>query len=60
MNTPTMQEVIKVSSIIFDFSEASDTTFNLAKSKLFFFNTPVAIQQHLSQLMNTYVFALPS
>jgi hypothetical protein len=60
MNTPTMQEAIKLSSILSDFSEASDTTFNLAKSQLFFFNTPVAIQQHLSQLLNTLVCTLPS
>jgi hypothetical protein len=60
MNTPTVQETTKISSILFDFSEASGTTFNLAKSQLLFFNTPVAIQQHLSQIMNTLVFTLPS
>ena len=48
MNTPTMQEAIKLSSILSDFNEASGTTFNLAKSQLLFFNTPVEIQQHLS------------
>jgi hypothetical protein len=31
MNTPTAQEAIKLSSILSDFSEASGTTFNLAK-----------------------------
>ena len=60
MNTPTVQEAIKLSSILSDFSEASGTTFNLAKSKLFFFNSPVAIQQHLSQLLNTHIFTMPS
>jgi hypothetical protein len=60
MNTPTAQEAIKLSSILSDFSKASGTTFNLAKSQLFFFNTPVAIQQHLSQLLNTPVCTLPS
>ena len=48
MNTPTMQESNKLRSILYDFSEASGTTFNLAKSKVFFFNTSKAIQQHLS------------
>jgi hypothetical protein len=60
MNTPTVQEAIKLSSILSDFSEASGTTFNMAKSKLFFFNTPVAIQQHLSQLLNTPICTMPS
>jgi hypothetical protein len=60
MNTPTVQEAIKLSSILANFSETFDTTFNLAKSQHFFFNTPAAIQQHLSQLLNTHVFTLPS
>jgi hypothetical protein len=60
MNTPTTQEEIKLSSILSDFSEASGTTFNPAKSQLFFFNTHVEIQQHLSQLLNTPVYTLPS
>jgi hypothetical protein len=60
MNTPTVQEEIKLSSILSDFSEASGTTFNLAKSQLFFFNTPVEIQQQLSQILNTPVCTLPS
>jgi len=32
MNTLTAQEVIKLGSILFDFSEASGTTFNIPKS----------------------------
>jgi hypothetical protein len=60
MNTPIVQEAIKLSSILSDFSEASGTTFNLAKLHLFFFNTPAAIQQHLSKLLNTHVFTFPS
>jgi hypothetical protein len=39
MNTPIRKESIKLSSILSYFSEASGTTFNLAKSQLFFFNT---------------------
>jgi hypothetical protein len=60
MNIPTMQEANKLISILSDFSEASNTTFNLAKSQLFFFNTPEAIQQHLSQFLNTLVYTLLS
>jgi hypothetical protein len=60
LNTPRAQEENKLSSILNDFSEASGTTFNLAKSQLFFFNTPIAIQQHISQLLNIPVCSLPS
>jgi hypothetical protein len=60
MNTPTAQEAIKLSSILSDFSKAAKTTFDLAKSQPFFFNTPTTIQQHLSQILNTLVYTLPS
>jgi hypothetical protein len=60
LNTPTMQEANKLRSILNDFSDTSGTTFNLAKSQLFFFNTPEAIQQHISQLMNIPICSLPS
>jgi hypothetical protein len=60
MNTHTVKEVIKLSSILSDFNEASGTTFNLAKLQLFFFNTPLEIQHHLSQIMNTPIDTLPS
>jgi hypothetical protein len=60
MNTPTVQEANKLSSILSDFSEATGTSFNLAKSQLFFFNTPEAIQQHISQLLSIPVCTLPT
>jgi hypothetical protein len=60
MNTSTVQEEIKLSSILSDFSEASSNTFNLDKSQLFFFNTPMEIQHHLSQILDTPVCTLPS
>jgi hypothetical protein len=60
MNTPTAQEAKKLRSILNDFSEASRTTFNLAKSQLFFFNTPEAIQHHISQLMIIPIYSLTS
>jgi hypothetical protein len=51
MNTATAQEAIKLSSIFSNFSEASDTTFNLTKSQLLFFNTPLEIQCHFWPLV---------
>jgi hypothetical protein len=48
MNTPMVQESNKLNSILSDFSEDTGTSFNLAKSQLFFFNTPKSIQQHVS------------
>jgi hypothetical protein len=60
MNTPIAQEDNKLRSILNDFSEASGTTFYLAKSQLFFFNMPEAIQHHISQLMNIPICSLPS
>jgi hypothetical protein len=60
MNTPTVQEANKLSSILFDFSDATGTSFNLAKSQLFFFNTPKVTQQHVSQLLSIPVYSLPT
>jgi hypothetical protein len=60
LNTPTSQEVGKLRSILNDFNEASGTSFNLDKSQLFFFNTPAAVQQHISRLLNIPIFSLPS
>jgi hypothetical protein len=60
MNTPTVQEANKLNSILSDFSEATGTSFNLAKSQLFFFNTPKAVQQHVSQLLSIPVCSLPT
>jgi hypothetical protein len=59
LNTPIAQEANKLSSILHDFSEASGTTFNLAKYQLFFLNTPAAIQQHISQLLTILVYTFP-
>jgi hypothetical protein len=51
MNTLISQEAIKINSIITDFVEASGMALNLDKSHLFFFNTPVVIQNHISRLL---------
>ena len=60
MNTPMAQESNKLNSILSEFSEAIGTSFNLAKSHLFFFNTPKDVQQHVSQLLSTLVYYLPN
>jgi hypothetical protein len=51
MNSPTACEANKLKSILSDFTEASGMMLNLDKSKLFFFNTPVAVQLHISKLL---------
>jgi hypothetical protein len=43
LNTPIVQEENKLRFIFNDFREALGTTFNLARSQLFFFNKPDAI-----------------
>jgi len=59
VNTPTFQEANKIRSIINDFNEALGTSFNLEKSQLFFFNTPVVVQQPISLLLNIPICSLP-
>jgi ribonuclease HI len=60
MNSPTAREAIKLNSILSDFTEASGMTLNLDKSKLFFFNTPVAVQLHISKILGIPRSSLPS
>jgi hypothetical protein len=60
MNTPTVREATKLNSILSDFSEASGMLLNLDKSKLYFFNTPVSVQAHLSRLLGIARSSLPS
>jgi len=60
LNTPTSKEDTKLWTILLNFSEASSTTFNMEKSQFFFFNTPPAIQQHISHLLGIPGFSLSS
>jgi exonuclease III len=60
MNSPTAREAQKLNSILSDFTEASGMTLNLDKSKLFFFNTPVAVQLHISKILGIPRSSLPS
>ena len=47
MNTPTAREANKLNSILSDFTEASGMLLNLDKYKLYFLNTPIAVQSHI-------------
>jgi hypothetical protein len=49
MNTPIAQEATKLNSILTNFTEASGMALNLDKSQLYFFNTPMAIQNHIHE-----------
>jgi hypothetical protein len=60
MNTPTVREATKLNSILSDFTEASGMLLNLDKSKLYFFNTPATVQNHLSRLLGISKSSLPS
>jgi hypothetical protein len=60
MNSPTACKSLKLNSILSDFIEASGMTLNLDKSKIFFFNTPVAIQIHISKILGIPRSSLPS
>jgi hypothetical protein len=60
MNTPTTGEANKLNSILSDFVEASGMTLNLEKSKLYFFNTPIEFQAHISRLLGIPKSSLPS
>jgi exonuclease III len=60
MITPTVRDATKLNSILSDFSAASGMLLNLDKSKLFFFNTPVPVQVHLSTFLGIARSSLPS
>jgi hypothetical protein len=60
MNTPTAREANKLNSILSDFVEASGMALNLDKSKLYFFNTPIVVQNHISRLLGIPKSSLPS
>jgi hypothetical protein len=60
LNSPSVQEATRLNSILSDFSEASGMMLNLDKSKLYFFNTPIPIQRHLSRLLGIPRSSLPS
>jgi hypothetical protein len=60
MGSPTTKESLKIRSILQDFSDASSTFINTKKSKIFFFNTPLAIQNHITCILGFSRSSLPS
>ena len=53
------KEALHFISIIVLFCEASTMEVNFTKSKVFFFNTPIEIQNHLTQILGFTRSVLP-
>ena len=60
MGIPTFHEGLWIHTVINLFCEASGMEFNLSKSWIFFFNTPIQIQNHITQLLGFTQSVLPS
>eukprot|EP00253_Pinus_taeda_P008507 PITA_08507 len=58
--TPTVKEAVAYRGILDLFSQASSMEINFSKSTIFFFNTHLAVQAHLSQLLGFRIGSLPS
>jgi len=57
---PMVKEALSYKQILRDFSMASGMEFNLSKSKIFFFNTHIAIQRNISRILGFQRELLPS
>jgi hypothetical protein len=60
MGSPTAREATALKEILQLFSEASGLECNLDKSQIFFFNTPLPIQLHISTILGFKRSSLPS
>ena len=58
--TPIVKEAMAFKKILDLFSKASGMEINLSKSTIFFFNTHLAIQKHLSSILGFQRGSLPS
>lgn len=58
--TPTVKEAKAFKQIMHDFAMAAGTEVSLTKSKVFFFNTNIAIQRNLSRILSFQRDYLPS
>eukprot|EP00253_Pinus_taeda_P028693 PITA_28693 len=58
--SPTVKEAVSYRDILDLFSQASGMEINFSKSTIFFFNTHLAVQTHLSQLLGFRIGSLPS
>ena len=57
---PTVKEALAYKRILSDFAMAAGTEVSLSKSKIFFFNTNIAIQQNISRILGFQRDVLPS
>jgi exonuclease III len=60
MGSPTAKEALSLKDILQLFSDASGLECNKDKSQIFFFNTPLPIQLHISELLGFNRSSLPS
>jgi hypothetical protein len=60
MGATTAREASTIHEILTDFSATSGININSGKSQIFFFNTPDAIQNHLSNILGYHRSSLPS
>eukprot|EP00253_Pinus_taeda_P009771 PITA_09771 len=58
--SPTVKEAVAYRAILDLFSQASGMEINFSKSTIFFFNTHLVVQTHLSQLLGFRIGSLPS
>eukprot|EP00253_Pinus_taeda_P035878 PITA_35878 len=56
---PTVKEALAYKQILSDFAMASGMEVNLSKSKIFFFNTNIAIQRNISRILGFQRDSLP-
>jgi hypothetical protein len=60
MGSPTVREANSILDILQTFSDASGLDCNKDKSQIFFFNTPLPIQRHISGILGFNRSSLPS
>jgi hypothetical protein len=60
MGSPTVREANSISDLLQTFSDASGLDCNKEKSQIFFFNTPLLVQRHISGLLGFNRSSLPS
>ena len=58
--TPTVREALAYKQILKDFARAAGIEVSLTKSKIFFFNTDIAIQRNISRILGFQRDMLPS
>jgi hypothetical protein len=60
MGSPTAREAFAIQDLLTSFTEASGLDCNKGKSQIFFFNTPLPIQRHISAILGFSRSSLPS